>query len=90
MLKGAQKRMVVIKTNDSEMFEEAYFVLKAGCESERLDMVAEAERIIDSSVSHCEHTKKKDKRKSIIIGACALFLGMVLGSILPTALRFLF
>jgi hypothetical protein len=28
MLKGAEKRMIVVRTRDSRMFEEAYFVVR--------------------------------------------------------------
>ena len=28
MLKGAQKQMIVVRTGDSEYFDEAYFVLR--------------------------------------------------------------
>ena len=47
MIKGAQKRMRVVKTTDSPIFEEAYFVLRR--ESNGGDMVEEANRIIDNS-----------------------------------------
>lgn len=57
-LKGTQKRMIAIKTNDSQLFEEAYFVLKANIDNSNADMVAEAEKIIRSRVSDRDKKKK--------------------------------
>ena len=49
MVKGAQKQMVVVKINDSEVFEEAYFMLRRGAGGARMDMLAEANRIVEES-----------------------------------------
>ena len=60
MIKGAQKRMIVIKTADSKIFEEAYFVLRR--ESEKAidaDIVGEANRIIEA----CGGKKGRDRAK---------------------------
>ena len=51
MIKGAQKSMIVVKTSDSSVFEEAYFVIRKGAPQQNADMVREANRIIDNSVS---------------------------------------
>jgi hypothetical protein len=53
MLKGAEKRMIVIRTRESRVFEEAYFVLRRDAprvEGEA-DMLREANRILESSHS---------------------------------------
>ena len=73
MVKGAQKRMVVVKINDSEVFEEAYFVLRHESRGEENDMVAEANRIIEE----CGGRKGKRSKYRIkeLIRAAALFLG---------------
>ena len=57
MIKGAQKRMIVLKTADSAVFEEAYFVLRRENNCGEGDMVTEANRIIESSGG-----KNKEKR----------------------------
>ena len=49
MIKGAQKRVVVVRTADSGIFEEALFVLRQGSAAPETDMVAEADRIIRES-----------------------------------------
>lgn len=50
MLKGAQRRMVVVKTQDSRIFEEAYFVMRTDSAATGEDMVSEANRIIEACV----------------------------------------
>ena len=47
MLKGCQKEMIVLHTTDSPLFEDAFFVLRAGRPSPaHADMIAEANRIV--------------------------------------------
>ena len=52
LLKGVNKRVIVIKNTESEIFEEAYFIVKsaglkgAGKQSKENEMVIEANRII--------------------------------------------
>ena len=73
MIKGAQKRMIVMKTADSKIFEEAYFVLRKQSENmSHADIVDEANRIIET----CDG--KKGKRQTLIkerLGRAALFIG---------------
>ena len=50
MLKGAQKKMYVVKMEEDSLFEEAYFVLKRErVDAQGKDMVSEATRIIRQS-----------------------------------------
>ena len=80
MLKGAQKRMIVVRTNDSSIFEEAYFVVKTNYDCEEMDMVAEAERIIDAAIPR--QSKKKalrDKKRNMIFGICGIIIGLLIG-----------
>ena len=51
--RGTQKRMIMLKNTGSEIFEEAYFILKEKTEKSRIgenDMVREANRIIDENL----------------------------------------
>ena len=51
MIKGAQKRIVVVKNTDSRIFSEAHFVLKEGGKGEsNEDLLSEAKRIISECV----------------------------------------
>ena len=59
MIKGAQKKIVVVRTRESRFFEEAYFVMRRDippvCQ-ENSDIVAEANRIVRQSTDrHRRH-----------------------------------
>ena len=77
MLKGAQKRMIVVKTSDSEIFEEAYFVMKGGVERSKPDMVFEANRIIEG----CSERRKEKRRESqiFVIPLLCFMIGTLFG-----------
>ena len=52
MLRGAEKRMIVVRTRDSRMFEEAYFVVRPEADRggrDEPDMLWEANRILEYS-----------------------------------------
>ena len=54
MIRGAEKRMIVVRTRDSRLFEEAYFVVRPEAERmgrEESDMLLEANRILESSTA---------------------------------------
>lgn len=82
-LRGYQKRIVFLKNVESEIFEEAYFVLK---EEEKLGeishatMVEEAKRIIDESLG-------KRKRRFFVFRFKTLFV-FLLGFVLSFVLTF--
>ena len=76
MIKGTQKNIIFLKNTGSEFFDEAYFVIKPTTKGKREeDIVAEANRIIQSSF---EDGKKARKRRvwlgafmsGAILGAC--------------------
>ena len=47
MIKGCSRRVIVIKHPESELFEEAYFIVNPKkCERKQSDLLAEAGRII--------------------------------------------
>ncbi|MBR3879045.1 MAG: hypothetical protein IKJ24_02870 [Clostridia bacterium] len=81
MLKGAQKKMIVVKTQDSRVFEEAYFVMRTDTSASGEDMVSEANRIIERC---CE--KRRDRRRktdaAVMIPICAFMGGGVIGSVI--------
>lgn len=53
MIRGAQKKMIVVRTHDSRMFEEAYFVMRHNAESppQGNDILREANRIIQNNLA---------------------------------------
>jgi hypothetical protein len=67
MLRGAEKRMIVVRTRDSRLFEEAYCVVRPeaeGRESDGLDMLWEANRILDSSMAAAKGREAASSRPS--------------------------
>ena len=77
MLKGAQKRMIIVRTGDSRYFDEAYFVLRreiGAKASSRTDMLNEANRILEES-----GMKPRARRKSFLVCTLFFLLGAVLG-----------
>lgn len=78
MIRGAQKKMIVVKTAESEVFEEAYFVLRRESLAEEADMVREASRIIES---HGVKKRRRDgvKPVSLILGAVFFLAGVLCG-----------
>ncbi len=83
ILKGAQKKMIVVKTADSDIFEEAYFVVKANGSGGDKDMIAEANRIIEERrIQPSGAKEKKPRRKAVHYFLCGLLftLGMFIGA----------
>ena len=78
MIKGAQKKMIVIKTSDSAVFEEAYFVLRRERPAVEADMVREANRIIENSGEKKTSVKKHDV-KSLAFGVACFVCGIATG-----------
>ncbi len=73
MIKGCHKNVVFLKDTGSELFDEAYFVVKASVKSEGYhDIVSEAAHIASGL---CER-KKKRKFKGALFGFLA---GVLLG-----------
>ena len=58
MIKGTSKRVIVVKHPDTELFEEAYFIVKEkrrGIKNDTKSLVAEAKKIINR--------EKQDEKK---------------------------
>ena len=62
MLRGCQKKVVVLKDTGSDMFEEAYFIVKPEIEKKSdFDIISEATKIISESSFKIEKGHKKIK-----------------------------
>ena len=85
MLRGCQKQMIVLQTQQSTIFESAFFVLRRDNGSMRQDdMLAEANRIIGEGV-----TVRKKRRR--FWWACVSFLlGALLGAAIFALFSFLY
>ncbi len=78
MLKGAQKRMIVVKTADSRIFEEAYFVMRGESTSSNSDMVGEANRIIESCTGKGREMRQSLQNK-LLLPLCTFLGGSFVG-----------
>lgn len=93
-MRGCEKRMVFLRHADSELFEEAYFVMRrdAARRPAHRDMVAEAERILkgeDREAPLLAPLERKKKRKKEGKRGWQSFLVPFLLGVLVTALLFL-
>ena len=84
MIKGAQKRIVVVRTGDSGIFEEALFVLRKESGAGEDDMVAEAVRIIGDCRVGGGRKAELSLKRALLALAC-FFCGSALGGALVAA-----
>ncbi len=66
MIKGCQKKIIMINDTGSDIFEQAYFIIKDETKSEKIgktDMIREASRIIDENLLGAYFGKEKKIRK---------------------------
>jgi hypothetical protein len=68
VMKGCQKRIIVMKNTGSNLFDEAYFILKDSAvrspSISEQDMVGEAARIIAENMIVSERRDTKPRRRS--------------------------
>jgi len=75
MIKGCNRRVIVVKHPESESIEEAYFIVreeKYKRKSDTQSLVNEINRLINKD-SSAEHTPKK-RGLSSFLGACLSFI----------------
>ena len=86
MVRGCQKKIIYLKNTGSEVFEEAYFVVREKTLPsyvEECDMVEEANRILDE----CVFTEEENSLKNIIFDiakkkAIPFILGIAIGIVI--------
>ena len=82
MLKGCQREMIVLQTQESELFESAYFILRRRKKvPTQSDMVAEANRIVSFGGS-CFGGRKSAGKGRFWLFLGGFLLGAVLGVLL--------
>lgn len=83
MMKGVQRKMIIVKTDKSDVFETAYFVLRSDadkCRGEALDMLGEANRIVNDGNGEKRNDRIKRKRFGRFAAFCFFLLGIVFGT----------
>ena len=80
MIKGCHKRIIFLKSTGSELFEEAYFIMKPrATEMKESDVVSEATKIVNSFEERRSfQAKKRGKGRWLI----PFLSGTILGSLL--------
>jgi hypothetical protein len=81
MIKGCQKKIILLKDTGSDFFEEAYFILKSDAtisKSKETDMVKAATKIVTDSLTSQNKEKKKVKLNSKAIN---FMIGALCGAI---------
>lgn len=81
MIKGAQKKIVLVKTADSRIFEEAFFVLRKDSAAAEGDMVAEANKIIEGCEIGCRRSSRVTLKRTLFFASC-FFCGSAFGGAL--------
>ena len=90
MVRGCQKKMVYLKSTGSDVFEEAYFVVRDGALAgvDECDMVKEANKILSECVSLEEKCSARQKIKGFIKKWITPFLGgMTVGIIIAILIK---
>ena len=83
MIKGIQRKMIIVKTDKSDVFETAYFVLRSDSDKNRgeaLDMLSEANRIVNEGETGKKSKREKRKRFGRFAAFCFFLLGIVFGA----------
>ena len=85
MLKGVQRQMVEMRTDKSELFERAYFVLREngvlGDGKEKKSIVDEANRIIEGVIGDADaKEKRRDKKRRGRRRAAVFIAGLLCGA----------
>lgn len=80
MIKGCTKRVVVVKDVQSDIFEEAYFILRPGTNKNKAqtrenDIITEANRLVVGKSDFCDthHVTLKKENKAKRRGRDVLF-----------------
>ena len=87
MIKGTQRQMVMVRTEESSQFEMAYFVLRADrvTESERRSMLDEANSIV-SAACRDKKDSKRDKMRHMRGRILFFCLGVLCGAVILGAI----
>ena len=82
MIKGCQKRMIFIKDTGSDLFDEAYFVLKSDIPSQddfENDIIKTATAIVNQN-----QFRRKRKPLKISKSVLLFLLGMLIGALISS------
>lgn len=82
MIKGLERKMMLLKSTNSKYFDEAYFIMKDDISLyDEVEILREAERIMFSAET-CKRIKKTNKRnvvKAVLFSLLSAIIGFGLG-----------
>lgn len=77
-MRGCQRKIILLKGTDSQIFDEAYFLLRRGAEHRNgEEIVREAQRIVDHNT-----TRRRPRRvnvRDVLLFAAGVIFGAVCG-----------
>ena len=79
-MRGCERKIIMLKGTDSEIFDEAYFLIRRDFkDGEAKEIVDEAMRIVDmNQIGYTNEAKYKKAKKDFFIGAVIGFIfGMI-------------
>lgn len=82
MLKGYQRRLIMVPTKSSPLFETAYFILRKETEQRNPrpnEMICEATRIIEEQSVNAKKKSLKKRHLAIAFGLGAALGALILG-----------
>ncbi len=80
MIKGINKKMIVVKNTGSKYFEEAHFIIRNGTDARERDIIKEASRIVGTVLT--ENGKEPKPRGRVLKTVITLLLSFASGTIL--------
>ncbi|MBO5374880.1 MAG: hypothetical protein J6A54_05495 [Clostridia bacterium] len=83
MIKGCQKRMIYIKDTGSDLFDEAYFILKKDIPIQT-ELDGDIIRTATAIINHSEFKQQKKKKRLFSKGILFFLLGCAFTSALAT------
>lgn len=79
MIKGVGKQIVLLNNTESDIFEQAIFILRSGGKVPYQDMVRECERMMNSHINTKKHKTNKNWWKAgfFVLLAAFIVLGII-------------
>ncbi len=85
-MRGCERKIIMLKGTGSEIFDEAYFLIRRDFKDEgsATEIVHEAQRIVDMNTTHRKNSKSAMKEKR------AFAVGALVGFVVGLVLLFIF
>ena len=79
-MRGCERKIIMLKGTDSEIFDEAYFLIRRDLkEGKAKEIVSEAQRIVD--MNKTQQRQKRSRKREVITFVLGVLSGFALGAI---------